>query len=43
MLEPLNKVSHKKNDSTSGSVLEDAGFMSPKDEIGIGLKKANRM
>ena len=43
MLEPLNKVSHKKNDSNNGSAFGDAGFISPKDEIGIGLKKSNRM
>ena len=38
MLEPLNKAQHRKNESISGSALEDAGFISPKDEIGIGLK-----
>ena len=41
MLEPLNKMSHKKNDS--GSAFGDGGFISPKDEIGVGLKNSNRM
>ena len=43
MLEPLNKAQHRKNESINGSALEDAGFISPKDEIGIGLKKSHRM